>query len=693
MIKKKELKLINKFFLHLKSTLGWLHSGVNPSGLSLAEFDYLLSHLESVFKTRGLKFGIAYVKAIRTNVMNYLSGNPERVRIVKLAAGGIPMCLGPLRKVVIEQNPIKLRFVLTILFSTRALKLKSEPDIDAIIAPSKRGTSYRGISMFVVDFWKHLGYRHTGLIPRALKFKRFHLTTKSPVSSLKGVNALACWAHDLFILPQSLIAAIKVIGGETLANFIDLALRYKWLLRTLFKIVDEPTPFRRLAHFADKEGKTRVIALGDYFSQTALKRLHSYLFRLLKKIPQDMTFNQGAFLEQVRSWDSDIYYSVDLSSATDRFPISVIELVLRGHLPQDYVTAWKDIMVGYPFDYKTPTGELNSLTYSVGNPMGFYSSWASFAVAHHYIFYYIARILNLDYSKLKYCVLGDDVLIGDRRVGDMYLDIVKSLGVDVSMAKTHISSTTLEFAKRWIHKGKEISPFPVSALRNSGKRYYLLTNLLLSARDKGWDFDVPKMVGSYFGRFRNMPSRFRKSMITKSTIICNLLEVIQGTRPASHLSVVYRQLGLTEAIASNASVSLMLSETIKDLFIKSDPTMSQNGETLGLYAEKILIVLTGRMNRDPEVWGLLENPILHVQGSIEQSYLDSLNLMKIVDSEGKMWPLLIKNMAIPLSDKIFIDRNEGSMILGSSKVANLLRNRFKDLPPYEAPIFRLAAPS
>lgn len=121
--------------------------------------------------------------------------------------------------------------------------------------------------------------------------------------------------------------------------------------------------------------------------------------------------------------------------------------------------------------------------------------------------------------------------------------------------------------------------------------------------------------------------------------------------------------------------------------------MSQNGETLGLYAEKILIVLTGRMNRDPEVWGLLENPILHVQGSIEQSYLDSLNLMKIVDSEGKMWPLLIKNMAIPLSDKIFIDRNEGSMILGSSKVANLLRNRFKDLPPYEAPIFRLAAPS
>lgn len=46
-------------------------------------------------------------------------------------------------------------------------------------------------------------------------------------------------------------------------------------------------------------------------------------------------------------------------------------------------------MVGYPFDI-----EGKKVSYSVGNPMGFYSSWASFAVAHHYIFYEISRELR-----------------------------------------------------------------------------------------------------------------------------------------------------------------------------------------------------------------------------------------------------------------------------------------------------------
>jgi hypothetical protein len=45
-------------------------------------------------------------------------------------------------------------------------------------------------------------------------------------------------------------------------------------------------------------------------------------------------------------------------------------------------------------------------------------------------------------------VLGDDVLIGDREVGELYLEVIRDLGVDVSMAKTHISNTTCEFAKR-----------------------------------------------------------------------------------------------------------------------------------------------------------------------------------------------------------------------------------------------------
>lgn len=61
--------------------------------------------------------------------------------------------------------------------------------------------------------------------------------------------------------------------------------------------------YRKISYFADREGKTRVIAIGDYFSQTALKGLHNYLYRALKKIPQDCTFDQESFLSKLGGAD------------------------------------------------------------------------------------------------------------------------------------------------------------------------------------------------------------------------------------------------------------------------------------------------------------------------------------------------------------------------------------------------------
>lgn len=64
--------------------------------------------------------------------------------------------------------------------------------------------------------------------------------------------------------------------------------------------VEKTSLVRKLSCFADKEGKTRVIAIGDYFSQTVLKGLHNYLYKVLKKIPQDCTFDQGKFRDKIR---------------------------------------------------------------------------------------------------------------------------------------------------------------------------------------------------------------------------------------------------------------------------------------------------------------------------------------------------------------------------------------------------------
>lgn len=180
---------------------------------------------------------------------------------------------------------------------------------------------------------------------------------------------------DYYNLPSSLKESIKVLGGDNLAdicNLLDSEGTYNYLkiIGIIPEFSREPS-FRKLSFFPDKEDKVRVIAQLDYFSQTVLRPLHKFLYKVLRKLPNDCTHDQGKFLECLK--DSSIYFSIDLSSATDRFPIKLIKSLLEHRLPTDYVNAWEDIMVGYPFDF-TNRGKVNKLSYSVGNPMGAYSS-------------------------------------------------------------------------------------------------------------------------------------------------------------------------------------------------------------------------------------------------------------------------------------------------------------------------------
>jgi hypothetical protein len=51
-------------------------------------------------------------------------------------------------------------------------------------------------------------------------------------------------------------------------------------------------------------------------------------------------------------------------------------------------------MVGYPFKITLPDKKVEKLSYKVGNPMGAYSSFNSFALTHHFIIYYCCKMLG-----------------------------------------------------------------------------------------------------------------------------------------------------------------------------------------------------------------------------------------------------------------------------------------------------------
>jgi hypothetical protein len=103
-------------------------------------------------------------------------------------------------------------------------------------------------------------------------------------------------------------------------------------------------------------------------------------------------------------------------------------------------------------------------TYSVGQPMGAYSSWSIFALSHHLIVLVAAYRSGFNPSTYSnYMLLGDDLVIGDDQVAFHYTQIMSSLGVAISPMKTHVSNDTYEFAKRWIHRGEEVSGAPLAS--------------------------------------------------------------------------------------------------------------------------------------------------------------------------------------------------------------------------------------
>jgi hypothetical protein len=299
---------------------------------------------------------------------------------------------------------------------------------------------------------------------------------------------------DLASLPGGLMVSIGHLGGKDLLTKMEVLLRNLPALGSFFPV--KGGKIRKLVGISDKE-KSRTIAILDYWSQTVLRPVHFFLFGVLRKIPQDVTFNQGSFLEKVLEWDSREFYSIDLKDATDRFPVDLISRVLEGAFTQEWVHHWRNIMVGYPF-----SSSEGDVSYRVGNPMGAYSSWASFAVAHHFVVYDCCRELGILWESARYVVLGDDILIGDPELAQAYRSRLSSLGVSVSVEKTLVSFDTFEFAKRWFHKGEEITPFPVSAVIDTYKSVPLLVSALYGEQRRGLvpQSGIPGAVESLYAR-------------------------------------------------------------------------------------------------------------------------------------------------------------------------------------------------
>jgi len=644
----------------------------------------LIERQEVIAKSRGTKGLIDFNKSVRSNLLAYISGSKLRDSRTACNKDGIPRALGSLAPLIKNNSYLAITMSLTILMSTRSLRLKPEPNLDSISAPFNG--DLKNYSMFVSDFWRALGYR-----PQVSSEKLWAKLEQYRTKSGPNGHALSTSALDAQALPSTLFDQLKRVGGPDLAVSMRLMRNQNFLYYyySRFMQVIGNSSFRRLSAFPDKEGKTRVIGILDWWSQAALKPLHNYLANALRKIPQDCTLDQSNFKKCLKG--SKEYYSVDLSSATDRFPIELISRLLKAQLAHPYVDAWKSIMVDYPFDFE---GE--KISYSTGNPMGAYSSFNSFALTHHYLIFYCCKVLGIEWRTLPYALLGDDIVIGNKDVGDLYMKVIRDLGLEYSPLKTHKSERFYEFAKRYFLDGVEITPFPFSALKECHKSVVQLTTLLFELKSKNFvpNMSIAKSTTLYHSLVKELPSRFRKKLEKKSSLCEGVLLTIHGHIPVDEwINSLIKQNGYHLPTLSPDVCKNILSNVVVQAFADSNLMKSVNVFTHQFPLARV----SGNAQLDFMDWlkgcssefkSQLNSthwkytPLYNAHRAVKEEYDRLLNEVEMRDRLGEDWAYKMRTFALPATDKSVLANQRFELSKVSKLFGTLVEEQLQILQLY-----------
>ena len=456
----------------------WIITDPIQQAKSIAWFQGYSRKVNHLTKMHGVKQACAVVKLQQLCITRHLAGSPlySNTLRVGMLSEGIPKDMKPLLEDIMSRDPQIIRFILTVTTAIRMIPGDGTLPHSSIVLESR---SDPNTEAKIIDWCKSsifFGSIQTSFERCSIKNIKWELPHLSTKAGPNG-QALGTSLRDLSLLPDWLSGAIAVLGGRNLRDYMrtlkdSISTVPEWILK-----ISSKSFLRRLSVVRDRATKNRPIAIMDYWSQTALIGLHKTLFGVLKELPSDCTFNQDHITTIMKKFTS--YQCMDLSAATDRFPVSLQASILQLLAGPDYAQAWRDVMVKLPFHHN---GE--EFTYNAGQPMGAYSSWAMFALSHHVIVQYAASLNGL-IPFTDYAILGDDIVIGNPEVAKTYREIIKSLGMEVSDSKSHEGLHLLEFTKRFWYNYQgnlvEVTGFPLPGLLESLRNPFLIAQELTRA--------------------------------------------------------------------------------------------------------------------------------------------------------------------------------------------------------------------
>jgi hypothetical protein len=292
------------------------------------------------------------------------------------------------------------------------------------------------------------------------------------------------------------------------------------------------SPFGQFAIKREAAGKIRVFALVDSITQSVMKPIHLGLFKILRSLPNDGTFDQDTSVTRcsIKALQYNQAFSFDLSAATDRLPVrltaSIIESIFK---IEGLGLAWQKVMVDRNFSFNSLTAkefnlESNQFRYSVGQPMGCLSSWAGLAITHHWVMQ-MASYLNgrRDGWEDRYEVLGDDIVIFDSSLAKWYLHIMKNLGLEINLSKSIISpeKPVFDFAKRTVIGSELVSGITYSQVHSSNLSLSSRINSVYSWIKLGY-LDNLQTISTVLNNFKTVDSFKDFSLMASSYMLLGL---------------------------------------------------------------------------------------------------------------------------------------------------------------------------
>lgn len=237
-------------------------------------------------------------------------------------------------------------------------------------------------------------------------------------------------------------------------------LGFGWFLESLFPIAEKlwwpkMTTRPEAGRFGLKlegAGKVRVFAIPSPIFQCLLKPLHDWAMSVLRLIKMDGTYDQLKPLLSLKG--KRVLYSFDLKAATDLLPAQLTGSMLVGLFGDDLAEVWYILMNQTSFrspERLTSPMKARVYRFTRGQPLGFYSSWPLFTLTHHMIVWLAAWDVQPTKKFHDYAILGDDIVIANRKVAERYKEIMTKIGGVINFDKSLISHNgCCEFAKRFI---------------------------------------------------------------------------------------------------------------------------------------------------------------------------------------------------------------------------------------------------